>query len=930
MILQDVDSESILHHEYFLLKARFAEEEHTVEFYVPLTEPMPPQYFIRVLSDRWIGCEAQLPVSFRHLLLPEKFNACTELLDLQPTPVQMLQSAAFEAIYADQFPFFNPIQTQVFNTLYNTDENVFIGAPSGSGLTVCGELALLRFLAHGAPGERCVYVAPMQTLVNRRLADWQRRIGDTLGKRFVALTGDATTDVKLFAKADVTLATPEQWDVLSRRWKQRKTVQSVSLVIADQAHMLGSGQNGPTIEVVLSRMRHIAAQLERPIRIVALATSVANAKDMGLWLGCSGHNTYNFHPSVRPEPLELHIQGFNVHFADHRLVAMTRPVYNAIMRHTTFEPVIVFVPSRVQSQQLALDLLTNAAAEGRPQQFLHCQPEELAPHLAKVTSTVLRETLESGIGFLHTGLSTADRRLVEYLYSAGAIQVVVVARELVWDLPLHAKLVVVQDTQYYDGREHRFVDYPITDMLRMLGRAVHTVHDRAARGGNVAVVLCQTSKKPFYKKFLADPLPVESHLDHVMHDPFCAEIVARTLENKQDAVDWTTWTFLYHRLTKNPNYYNLTGVTHSHLSDFLSELVETTLTDLEASKCIAIDEDDDSVEPLNLGMISSFYYLSYSTMEIFSRSLTATTKFRGLVEILCAASEFDTLTIRRGENRVLAALAKRLPSGPRETARFHDPHVKTELLLHAHLSRVSLTPELQSDLEEVLPKLLRLVLAAVDICSSSGWLEPAVCAMELSQLMVQALRPDDPILKQVPHMGRAALQRAKDKGVQSVFDLIDLEDADRNDVLQMDKAQLADVARFCNRYPSIVLEHEVEDADALHAGAPVSIAVTLERDDEEAQAGPVIAPFFPQRKDENWWLVLGETATNTLLAIKRLTTVQSTVLSFPAPAPGQHDCVLYFICDSYTGCDQEYEISLNIHEAQKDDHMGDDDEDEDD
>jgi pre-mRNA-splicing helicase BRR2 len=40
---QDVDSESILHHEYFLLKQRFAEEEHTVDFYVPITEPMPPQ-----------------------------------------------------------------------------------------------------------------------------------------------------------------------------------------------------------------------------------------------------------------------------------------------------------------------------------------------------------------------------------------------------------------------------------------------------------------------------------------------------------------------------------------------------------------------------------------------------------------------------------------------------------------------------------------------------------------------------------------------------------------------------------------------------------------------------------------------------------------------------------------------------------------------
>lgn len=43
--------------------------------------------FYRIVSDRWIGSETQLPVSFRHLLLPEKNVPPTELLDLQPLPV---------------------------------------------------------------------------------------------------------------------------------------------------------------------------------------------------------------------------------------------------------------------------------------------------------------------------------------------------------------------------------------------------------------------------------------------------------------------------------------------------------------------------------------------------------------------------------------------------------------------------------------------------------------------------------------------------------------------------------------------------------------------------------------------------------------------------------------------------------------------------
>jgi pre-mRNA-splicing helicase BRR2 len=58
------------------------------------------------------GSETQLPVSFRHLILPERYPPPTELLDLQPLPVSALRNPAYEALYSAQFTFFNPIQTQ--------------------------------------------------------------------------------------------------------------------------------------------------------------------------------------------------------------------------------------------------------------------------------------------------------------------------------------------------------------------------------------------------------------------------------------------------------------------------------------------------------------------------------------------------------------------------------------------------------------------------------------------------------------------------------------------------------------------------------------------------------------------------------------------------------------------------------------------------
>ena len=68
-------------------------------------------------------------------------------------------------------------------------------------------------------------------------------------------------------------------------------------------------------------------------------------------------------------------------------------------------------------------------------------------------------------------------------------------------------------------------------------------------------------------------------------------------------------------------------MSHRHVSDHLSELVESLLSDLEQSKLIAI-EDDMDLEPLNLGMIAAYYYIAYTTIELFASSLTAKTKLK--------------------------------------------------------------------------------------------------------------------------------------------------------------------------------------------------------------------------------------------------------------------------------------------------------------
>lgn len=73
---------------------------------------------------------------------------------------------------------------------------------------------------------------------------------------------------------------------------------------------------------------------------------------------------------------------------------------------------------------------------------------------------------------------------------------------------------------------------------------------------------------------------------------------------------------------------------------------------------------------------------------------------------------------------------------------------------------------------------------------------------------------------------------------------MELEDEDRIKLLQLGDSDMADVARFCNRYPNIELSYEVANKNRISAGSSVNVTVSLEREDEVV--GPVIAPFFPQ------------------------------------------------------------------------------------
>jgi hypothetical protein len=124
----------------------------------------------------------------------------------------------------------------------------------------------------------------------------------------------------------------------------------------------------------------------------------------------------------------------------------------------------------------------------------------------------------------------------------------------------------------------RYVDYPITDVLQMMGRAGRPQFDTVGK----SVIMVHEPKKGFYKKFVYNPFPVESALHEKLPDHLNAEIVNGTITSTQGAVDYLTWTYYFRRLPQNPAFYGLRrDAGEETISAHLTELIQDTLESLE-------------------------------------------------------------------------------------------------------------------------------------------------------------------------------------------------------------------------------------------------------------------------------------------------------------------------------------------------------------
>jgi pre-mRNA-splicing helicase BRR2 len=399
---------------------------------------------------------------------------------------------------------------------------------------------------------------------------------------------------------------------------------------------------------------------------------------------------------------------------------------------------IVFCSSRRECIVTAIDMATTLSYK-----------EQSTPQEVDLGDKFLNLTAERGVAFLYPEMAEELQRQVLARYERGEVGMLVLTEGMASRVQAKGRLVVVCDSQRATQDNSHY--------------SLNEVFEMQSFGGEDCefVLCCQQARAPFYQKFLGEGLPVESQLQNGLAEHINAEVVARTIQSKQDCVDWLSWTFMYRRLLENPNFYNLQKVSHTGQAEYLSDLTEDAVELLDRAGCLSVQEDT-LLAPLNMGIIAAYYNLKITTLLTFVSGLTQATSLSQMITLLLKADEFSSIYLPPEEERLLAEIIA-------ETGEKHQSVPAS--LLQAHLARIALPASLQPALRPLLECCPRLLQALADIVSSQNQLKQLLLSIQISQMVVQGQRLSDSKLLQLQLEG-AEIARLEGLGIRDVYEFV--------------------------------------------------------------------------------------------------------------------------------------------------------------
>ncbi|KAJ8984827.1 hypothetical protein NQ317_013026 [Molorchus minor] len=744
--VEDPQHDSIYHMESFVITKKICMSAEPVElvFTVPLTKPLSLEYCVRVVNSQFLHSETNEVINLDNLKLFTTDSFQTKILDVQPLPKTVLQNDSFENLYP--FSHFNTVQSQVFHSCYYTDTPLILGAPTGSGKTIVAEICILRLFRQD-PKLKVVYIAPMKALVRERVLDWSKKFSK-ISKNVVEVTGDITPRSAIIRSANIIITTPEKWDAMSRNWSEKDFVKDVGLMVIDEIHLLGEDR-GPVLEVIVSRMNYINFKTKRSVRIIGLSTAMANPGDLAYWLNADKRGIFNFSSAVRPVPLEIHLQGFDVKHYCPRMAAMNKSVYQAICQYAPESSALIFVSSRKQTRITGYELVKFLVSDNNPQKWMHCDPDELDKVKSQLVDQDLMQLLNFGIGMHHAALTDSDRHIIEQLYVSQKIQVLIATATLAWGVNFPARLVIVKGNRIFRWSYKALRRY-----------AYNRCYSDGWKSRTTPIRQHRCSLR--YESFFFEPFPVESNLLEFLPDHVNAEVANGNIMTKMQLIEFIQSTFFYRRLLANPSYYQMEP--DYDPEQYVSELADSVITTLKEHDCIARQEEELKFlyEPTFIGILGAQYYLSYKTISFLSENIQQDNSIDELLRLICQVEEYRLLPVRHNEDNINRDMVREI--GITTSFQYDSPELKALIMITCYLLDVNLpNQEYVLDLKSVLDQIIRIIHATMNLAASRNWLDCTIKLIYFCQMLIQGYMITDSNVMMLPYINKGNLHSLKDR-----------------------------------------------------------------------------------------------------------------------------------------------------------------------
>jgi len=385
-------------------------------------------------------------------------------------------------------------------------QNIVLASPTASGKTLIAELASMKHVLenHG----KVIYLSPLRALASEKYEEFKKysHIVKADGKKVSVgiSTGDFDDADNWMDRYDIIVTTNEKADSLLRH--RTKWLDSISLVVADEVHLLNESERGPTLEIVLARLM----QVNPCIQILALSATITNVDEIAGWLNAK-YIVTEWRPINLKEGVLLQDEIQYKDGGSRKIEQETRFAHVNLVLDTLRNggQALVFSSSRRNAVSAAKTLagymnkampktgsvLIRQSAERANREVLEKEAYKIEESGEKTQiSDELVDMVRCGVAYHHAGLSGEHRKIIEEAFKERKLRVLTATPTLAWGVNLPARTVIIQDYRRFDAGYGGNYPIPVLDYKQMAGRAGRPKYDKFGE----SVVIAKTRDEADY------------------------------------------------------------------------------------------------------------------------------------------------------------------------------------------------------------------------------------------------------------------------------------------------------------------------------------------------------------------------------------------------------------------------------------------------